>query len=291
MGAPGWHRDPAHIHELRYFDGAGWTDQVSDQGLVSSDALPEGPARRPAWATDDGEPGRFVAVPPEKVRAQVTRTTGADPISAGTGDVFREPTLVVNQRFKLTNVNNDYSIFDAEGERIAAVRPVDPPDALTVAVSHVLHPRTPPLHLVDRAGQPLLLLTTSGSRSRPTVTVEHAGAGEVGRLVKENALGRTSVAMIVDDQRWGSMHAEDLQNRCVSVRDHAGTEVARLAKTFAGFPKAMFVTGDNYVVQVHPSLGGPLRMLVVAATVSILTSFRPSARLASTGTGGGGASA
>lgn len=35
--AAGWHPDPAS-HEYRYFDGRQWTDQVSDNGVVSTDA-------------------------------------------------------------------------------------------------------------------------------------------------------------------------------------------------------------------------------------------------------------
>lgn len=33
----GWHPDPTLRHELRYFDGARWTDHVSDQGRQSTE--------------------------------------------------------------------------------------------------------------------------------------------------------------------------------------------------------------------------------------------------------------
>lgn len=35
----GWHADPAGRHEYRYWDGAAWSDQVSDAGVVASDPL------------------------------------------------------------------------------------------------------------------------------------------------------------------------------------------------------------------------------------------------------------
>ena len=35
---PGWYADPSGRHEVRYWDGAGWTYEVSDQGVRSQDA-------------------------------------------------------------------------------------------------------------------------------------------------------------------------------------------------------------------------------------------------------------
>lgn len=34
---PGWHTDPRGSHELRYHDGADWTNHVSDGGVQSTD--------------------------------------------------------------------------------------------------------------------------------------------------------------------------------------------------------------------------------------------------------------
>jgi hypothetical protein len=35
----GWHADPRRRHDLRYHDGEQWTDQVSDAGVTSTDAV------------------------------------------------------------------------------------------------------------------------------------------------------------------------------------------------------------------------------------------------------------
>jgi hypothetical protein len=37
--AAAWHADPAARHQFRYWDGATWTEHVSDNGVVSTDAL------------------------------------------------------------------------------------------------------------------------------------------------------------------------------------------------------------------------------------------------------------
>jgi hypothetical protein len=36
---PGWNPDPAGRHEYRYWDGSAWTDDVSDNGVTSTDPL------------------------------------------------------------------------------------------------------------------------------------------------------------------------------------------------------------------------------------------------------------
>jgi Protein of unknown function (DUF2510) len=48
-----WHADPSGRHQLRWWDGRAWTNQVSDQGEISIDA----PVRRPAGeAEPESEP-------------------------------------------------------------------------------------------------------------------------------------------------------------------------------------------------------------------------------------------
>jgi hypothetical protein len=37
--APGWFPDPAHRHQVRYWDGAAWTSHVSDAGAQSEDPV------------------------------------------------------------------------------------------------------------------------------------------------------------------------------------------------------------------------------------------------------------
>jgi hypothetical protein len=47
----GWQPDPTGRHELRYWDGTAWTDQVSDQGTASTDPLnASAPAVAPGYA-------------------------------------------------------------------------------------------------------------------------------------------------------------------------------------------------------------------------------------------------
>jgi actin-like ATPase involved in cell morphogenesis len=57
----GWQADPAGRHEYRYWDGAAWTDDVSDSGVASTDAMT--PAAEPAPTPS------FAAAPPSRPAA------------------------------------------------------------------------------------------------------------------------------------------------------------------------------------------------------------------------------
>jgi actin-like ATPase involved in cell morphogenesis len=46
----GWQADPSGRHEYRYWDGSGWTDDVSDGGVGSTDPMPSAPASTPPSA-------------------------------------------------------------------------------------------------------------------------------------------------------------------------------------------------------------------------------------------------
>jgi hypothetical protein len=42
LTAPGWYPDPAHRHQVRYWDGTAWTSHVGDAGAQSDDPVPIG---------------------------------------------------------------------------------------------------------------------------------------------------------------------------------------------------------------------------------------------------------
>lgn len=58
MSEVGWKPDPNKQHEWRYWDGVGWTDQVSDAGEVSTSpydptVVPPPPSAPPTAPTED----------------------------------------------------------------------------------------------------------------------------------------------------------------------------------------------------------------------------------------------
>ena len=106
-----WYPDPIGRHELRYYDGTQWTEHVSSSGRQGVDPLvaPRAPVVTHSTA---------------KVQDQVARAGVQAGAVVGSGTLFTEPVLVVNQKAKLIEVHNEYAIFDQNGLQIGAVRQV-----------------------------------------------------------------------------------------------------------------------------------------------------------------------
>ncbi|MGH9181475.1 MAG: DUF2510 domain-containing protein, partial [Acidimicrobiales bacterium] len=181
--APDWYPDPTGRHELRYFDGSTWTEHVSSNRRQSTDP-PTGTPKVPT-----------VNRSPEKVRSDVAKagagSFGGGVTVAGGGSIFTEPVLVVNQKAKLIEVNNEYAIYDQAGVQIGAVRQVGQSKFKKVmrVVSSVDQFMTHKLQVVDMAGKPLLALTRPAKFVKSKVLVQDGAGREIGQIVQENMVG------------------------------------------------------------------------------------------------------
>ncbi len=263
----GWHPDPLGRHEHRYWDGSQWTEHVSSHGRQSVDP-PVGHAPVPTTkrATD-------------KIVGDVVRA-GATDAPAGGGTIFTEPVLVVNQKAKLIEVNNEYAIYDQNGTQIGAVRQVGQSTAkkLLRIVASVDQFLTHKLQVVDTTGRVLLALTRPAKVLKSRVLVEDGQGNEVGAIVQQNAIGKIRFNLEADGEVLGSINAENWRAWNFKVSDASGTEVARITKTWEGLAKTMFTTADNFVVQIHAPLEDPLRSLVVASSLAVDTALKQDSR-------------
>ena len=122
----------------------------------------------------------------------------------GGGTIFSEAVLVVNQKAKLIEVNNEYAIFDQNGQQIGAVRQVGQ-SARKKVMRAVVEPR--PVHdpqpsdrrrqrrRAARASRVRPRCSSRSSRS-PTATGQVIGA-----IVQENMVGKIHFGLLVDGQR------------------------------------------------------------------------------------------
>ncbi len=263
----GWFPDPGGRHELRYYDGSQWTEHVSSHGRQGTEPL-RSAGRVPTVDRAD-----------EKVRRDVTKA-GAQVSSAGGGTLFTEPVLVVNQKAKLIELQNEYAIYDRNGRQVGGVRQVGQ-STLKKAVRLVTsldQYLTQKLQIVDMAGLPVLALTRPAKVFRSRVLVTDATGDDVGEIVQENVVGKIHFGLHAGGVQVGSINAENWRAWNFNIQDMQGSEVARITKTWEGLVKTAFTTADNYVVVIHRPLDEPLRSLVIAAALGVDTALKQDKR-------------
>jgi len=275
-----WYPDPVNRHQLRYWDGANWTEHVSDNGVAGVDPMQQKGLDRLDSAMTIGKEGD-----PAKIQQQLSGTgyRGANITGEafrGGGDIFSEPILIVNQKAKLIELNQQYSVFNSQGQQLAAVNQVGQSAAKKVLrlVSSLDQFLTHKLLISDTNGQPLLQLTRPGKVFKSTIIVSDGVGTEIGRIIQDNMFGKIHFSLEAGGQKVGSINAENWRAWNFRIEDHAGQEIARITKTFEGVAKTLFTTADNYVVQFHFQLPQPLLSLVVAAALSVDTALKQDSR-------------
>jgi len=273
---PDWYPDPLSRHELRYWDGLEWTEHVSTHGKQSVDiaatdmdsvdgvASPEGLAAEPEASADRTE----------------VKPAEAQPAFEGDGTIFGEPIVVVNQRAKVIEVNNEYAIYDRDGTQLGALRQIG--QSTTKKVLRVLGSLdqyfTHKLQLVDMDGNVLLQVTRPAKMVKSRVIIRDGTGADVGEVVQENVFGKIRFAFMANGRRVGGVHAENWRAWDFSIRDADDVEVARVTKTFEGVAQTLFTTADNYVIRRHRRVDEPLQSFVMASALSIDIALKQDSR-------------
>lgn len=272
-----WYADPVGKFEVRYWNGSEWTEHVATGGRQQVSPLPE------SGVLDQIDRGLTVGdiADPEKIDRQL-RDSGlhgagiSGAVAGGGGTVFDEPILVVNQKAKLIELNNQYGVFDQDGSQLASVNQIGQSKAkkaLRLIASFDQY-MTHRLEITDAAGQVQLRLTRPAKFIKSSVIVETPDGTEVGRIVQQNMVGKINFGLEAGGATLGAIKAENWRAWNFRIEDASGAEIARITKTWEGLAKTMFTTADNYVVQISDGVTGPLRTLVVASALSIDTALK-----------------
>ena len=284
-----WYDDPTGRHQHRYWDGNEWTSHVSDNGVQGTDDI----AAASAAPTEESAPsgldrldaGLTIGDEGSKVDEQLhgggRRGVGIEgTVEGGGGGILTEPILVVNQKAKLIELSNQYTVFDQHGTAIAVVNQVGQSTVRKVLrlVSSLDQFLTTRLDITDSDGRVILRLTRPGKIVKSTVIVSDGNDVELGRIVQQNAIGKINFALEAGGERLGSIKAENWRAWDFSITDAADREIARVTKTWEGLAKTMFTTADNYVLQISERAPEPLNSLVVASALSIDTALKQDSR-------------
>ena len=276
-----WYPDPMGRHQMRYWNGTAWTEHVTTNGVQSVDPLQQSRLDRVDSALTIGN-----EADPAKIQRQLhsqEKYRGAQVGEAafqGGGTIFTEPILVVNQKAKLIELNNQYGVFNKDGRQIAAVNQVGQTAAkkalrLLTSLDQFMTHR---LEITDLQGQVLLRITRPAKVMKSTVIVSDGNDQEIGRIVQDNVFGKIHFTLQAGGHTYGSINAENWRAWNFRVEDHTGQEIARITKTFEGIAKTMFTTADNYVVQIHGLIPQPLSSRDVAAALSVDTALKQDSR-------------
>jgi hypothetical protein len=265
----GWYPDPHGAPQtLRYWDGARWTEHTNaDQQAQAAQQAPQAVPQQAAG-------------PDPRVQRQVQQQAGVAAGGPGGGSLFTEPVLVVNQKAKLIELTNEYTVMDQNGNLIGSVTEIGQ-SALKKAlrfVSSLDQFMTHRLEIRDAYGQPQLVLTRPAKIMKSKVIVSRPDGSPVGEIVQQNMIGKINFAMNANGQQVGAIKAENWRAWNFAIVDHADNEVARITKTWEGLAKTMFTTADNYVLQIHYQLPEPLLSLVVATALTVDTALKQDSR-------------
>jgi uncharacterized protein YxjI len=263
---PGWYPDPSGEFDERYWDGAKWSEQTRPK--PTSAGLTEPP---PA-ATPGVVP--TTSATPDRIERQVAKAGGGT--EAGGGTLFTEPILVVNQKTKLIEVNNEYAVYDQAGNQIGAVRQVG--QSALKKIVRVLGDMdqffTHVLEVVDADGAVQMTLTRPRKILKSRVEIAGPDGRAIGTIKQLNAIGKIRFSMEANGTVVGYLNAQNWRAWNFSITDHSGNEVAVISKSWEGLARTLFTTADRYVVRIHSPLAEPLRTMVVASAVSVDTALK-----------------
>jgi uncharacterized protein YxjI len=180
-------------------------------------------------------------------------------------------TFVVDQKAKLIELRNEYSIHDDHGNRIGSVMQVGQ-SALTRVLRLLLRADSLlGVNLEIREASGAVALRLHKPAFRITCTISWPNGAVIGRIAARIRLGK--VRMAITDPAGsvlGEVRAANLRAWNFNVQDASGRLIARVDKKWAG-ARELFTTADKYRVELDPNLTDPLRSLVVASCLAIDT--------------------
>lgn len=186
--------------------------------------------------------------------------------------LLRRDVIVVNQKAKLFELNNEFALLDEHGLTVGSVVQVG--QSFLVKLTRIASdldvalPVT--LEVRDQSGQPALRIHKPWFRMR--CSVSRPDGSPVGNIRKELRLGKAR--FVLDDPagtRIGALIARNWRAKDFSLRDHTDAEVGKITKKWAGFGREFFTDADNYVIALDRDLADPLRSLGVASCLAVDT--------------------
>ena len=186
----------------------------------------------------------------------------------------------MQQKTKIIEVNNQYTVFDRQGRPLAHVEHVGQSTAKKMArlftsvdqyLTHRLQVRSPD-------GDVLLQLTRPAKVFKSTVIVADGHDRELGRIAQENVFGKISFASRSTASASAASGARTGGRGTGASRTPPAPRSPASPRRSKASPRRLFTTADNYVVHLHHKPPEPLHHLVVASAIAVDTALKQDAR-------------
>jgi uncharacterized protein YxjI len=195
--------------------------------------------------------------------------------------LLEAPRLVVNQKAKLVELTNQYLIRDPEGNELGHVQQKGQSRMRKVlrSATDIDQYLTHTLGVYDVGGAQILELTRPRKLVKSRLLVKTGEGRPVGQIVQDNVFGKIRFDLVGEQgELLGKIKAENWRAWDFSIVDATDHEVGRIDKKFVGVAKAIFTTGDNYIVDISREAQGDLRLMALAAAVAVDTALKQDAR-------------
>lgn len=189
--------------------------------------------------------------------------------------------IIINQKAKLIELVNEYKIRDESGAEIGVIRQEGQSQLKKLArfVSSLDQFMTHRLAAYDASGAKVLELVRPRKIVKSAVEVSDGSGALVGTIRQENVFGKIRFGLHdAGGRKLGEIRAENWRAWNFAIVDERGAEVGRITKTWEGLAKTLFTTADDYLLEISPSLSGPLRLLSFASAVGIDTALKQDSR-------------
>ncbi|HEX8861569.1 MAG TPA: phospholipid scramblase-related protein [Actinomycetes bacterium] len=187
------------------------------------------------------------------------------------GRLMDHSSFIVDQKVKLIELRNEYSIYDDGGNTIGSVKQIGQSALIRVLRLFIKTDSLLGITLEIREASGAVALLLRKPAFRITCTISSPDGTAIGRIAAKIRVGK--VRMAITDPSGnvlGEIRAENLRAWNFNVQDAQGRLIARVDKKWAG-ARELFTTADKYRVELDPKLGDPLRSLVVASCLAIDT--------------------
>jgi uncharacterized protein YxjI len=239
----------------------------------------------PPWAQAPAQEAAAAGMPaaqPEQQApiAEVPPLAGqppAQPAAGGPSPLLQMEQIFVRQKAHLFEFNTEYALLDDQGRQVGVVRQEGQSAAKKVirALGALDALMTHTFSVYDWLGNRVLGLTRPRTMWKSKLHVVDGQDAPMGSIVQKKLIGKIRFDLEgPSGEPLGWIQGQNWRAWDFVIHDAQGAPVGRVTKKWAGAARELFTTADNYLLEIAPTVQGPLRYVALAAGSGIDTALK-----------------